>query len=125
LARVLVIDDDSAMCEIVRGMLEGAGHEVRAASNGREGLARLARDPADVVITDIVMPEMDGIETVRHLRSMTRPPKIIVMTGGDRHGAADQLAAARGLGADATLTKPLRAKYLLDALTELLGPVVP
>src|SRR6185295_15362767 len=101
-------------------MLENAGHEVFAASNGRLGLASLARDPAELVIADIVMPEMDGIETVRQLRSMTRPPKIIVMTGGDRQGAANQLAAARGLGANATLTKPLRAKHLLDAVNKLL-----
>jgi CheY-like chemotaxis protein len=121
LVRILVIDDDSATCEVVRGMLEKAGYEVFVASNGRHGLASLFRQPVEVVITDIVMPEMDGIETVRRLRSMTRPPKIIVMTGGNREGAADQLAAARGLGADATLTKPLRAKHVLDAVAEVMS----
>jgi two-component system KDP operon response regulator KdpE len=120
LARILVIDDDSAISEIVRAILEKAGHEVFAASNGLLGLASLAREPVELVIADIVMPEMDGIEVVRQLRSMTRPPKIIVMTGGNREGAANQLAVARGLGADATITKPLRAKHLLDTLAELL-----
>ena len=122
MARILVIDDDSSICEVVRAMVEKAGHDVSTASNGRLGLASLAREPVELVIADIVMPEMDGIETVRQLRSMTRPPKIIVMTGGNREGAADQLALARSLGADATLTKPLRAKHVLDTVTELLRP---
>ena len=121
MARILVVDDDPAMCEVVRGMLEKVEHTVFIASNGRNGLATLAREWIEVVITDIVMPEMDGIETVRQLRSMTRPPKIIVMTGGDRNGAAEQLATARRLGADASLMKPLRAKILLDAISDLLG----
>ena len=120
MARILVIDDDASICEIVRAMLGKAGHVVTAASNGRLGLASLAREPVELVIADIVMPEMDGIETVRRLRSMTRPPRIIVMTGGSREGAMDQLAAARSLGADATLTKPLRAQHLLDTTAELL-----
>jgi CheY-like chemotaxis protein len=64
--------------------------------------------------------EMDGIETVRQLRSLTRPPKVIVMTGGNRQGTPDQLAAACGLGADASLMKPLRAKHLLDTVDDML-----
>src|SRR5262245_59356482 len=60
LARILVIDDDPALCEVARAMLEKAGHAVATAGNGRIGLATVAREPIDVVLTDIVMPEMDG-----------------------------------------------------------------
>ena len=111
--RVLLIEDDAAVRRIVRKMLERGRHEVTEAENGRVGLERLSDSAFDLVITDIVMPEMDGIETLIELRKLYPALKVIAMSGGGRTGNMDLLSSAKKLGASAVLHKP----FTIDVLT--------
>ena len=111
--RVLLIEDDASVRRIVRKMLERGRHEVAEAENGRVGLDRLRDGAFDLVITDIVMPEMDGIETLIELRKHYPTLAVIAMSGGGRTGNMDVLGSAEKLGAFAVLHKP----FTIDVLT--------
>ena len=111
--RVLLIEDDASVRRIVRKMLERGCHEVAEAENGRIGLERLSDTEFDLVITDIVMPEMDGIETLIELRKQHPSLRVIAMSGGGRTGNMDLLSSAEKLGASAVLHKP----FTMDVLT--------
>ena len=111
--RVLLIEDDASVRRIVRKMLERGRHEVTEAENGRVGLDRLRDSAFDLVITDIVMPEMDGLETLIELRKHHPTLTVIAMSGGGRTGNMDFLGSAEKLGASSVLQKP----FTLDVLT--------
>jgi CheY-like chemotaxis protein len=113
--RVLVIEDNSALRELVRLALEGAGHEVLTATHGQEGLAYLNGHAVDLVITDLFMPEMDGIEVIAALKRQFPGVKIVAMSG--RPGV-DYLAVARELGAARILRKPFAMDELISAVSE-------
>jgi CheY-like chemotaxis protein len=117
MALILVIDDRATMRDLVRRMLERAGHVVLDAEDGDAGLAAFERCRPDLVITDLIMPKKEGIETIRHIKRSRPGTKVIAMSGGDDVN----LHAARRLGADATLAKPFEAVALLDVVTRLLG----
>lgn len=121
MAHILVIDDEQGMREAIQKMLERAGHRVSLASNGKEGLARVANAPPDLVITDVFMPEKDGIETTIALSKSHPAVKIIAVSGGGRRSNFDFLETARRLGAHGSLQKPMRMKELLDMVGRLLG----
>ncbi len=121
MACILVIDDDEALRGTLREILEEGGYEVREASNGREGIACCQTHTIALVITDLLMPEQEGIETIQQLRTMTPPPKIIAISGGGYTGRLDFLGAAAVLGADRTLQKPIRARDLLTTVQDLLA----
>ena len=106
MARIIVIDDDQLLRTTVRRALESEGHEVREADEGEQGLALLAAQPADLLITDIFMPGQDGIVTLVRMRKEFPGLKVIVMSGGGMDGRLDFLEDARMLGAVATLRKP-------------------
>jgi two-component system, chemotaxis family, chemotaxis protein CheY len=106
---------------VVRTQLERAGYQVAEASDGQAGLELHAAEPADVIITDLFMPEFDGIETIRELRRVGGGVKVIVASGGDSTGRLSMLGDARLLGADRTFQKPVRPEELLKAVRELLG----
>jgi DNA-binding response OmpR family regulator len=112
MARILVIDDDRDVREMLRRILEHDGHEVIEASNGEAGVRLYRERPADVVITDIIMPEKEGIETIRDLRRENPQIKIIAISGGGRIGPSDYLNAARMLGAKKTFSKPFSRQEL-------------
>ena len=114
--RVLLIDDEQMVRKIVRKMLERAGHEVIEAENGRLGLEQLGQGGFDLVITDIIMPEMEGVETVLSVREQHPSLKIIAMSGGGRTGNMDFLATAQKLGAAAILNKPFTVAALNEAM---------
>jgi CheY-like chemotaxis protein len=103
---ILIIDDDDLLRTMLRLTLEEFGHTVTEARNGLEGLRLFQREPADLVITDLIMPEKEGIETIMELRKKYPGVKIIAMSGGGRVTAASHLRAARQLGANHVLTKP-------------------
>jgi DNA-binding response OmpR family regulator len=121
MARILVIDDEPEMRTILRQILEKAGYEVVDASNGREGLRRYSEKPADLVITDLVMPEKEGIETILDLKRKFSGVKIIAVSGGGQVGPRDYLKLAGELGALKTFAKPFSMGELLKAVQELLA----
>ena len=122
MARILLIDDDPAVRSTLSLILAHFGHTVFEASNGREGLELFRRANADLVITDIVMPEKEGLEVLIELREKQVPPiKVIAITGGGRQNAADYLRLAKLLGAPKVLAKPFPTEVLITAVNELLS----
>jgi len=121
MADILVIDDDDDLRDTLRAILEGAGHAVYEARNGLEGLAWCQAHSIALVITDLLMPDQEGIETIQQLRALDPAPTIIAMSGGGLFRGQDLLHLATALGADHTLQKPIRARELLTAVQRLLG----
>jgi CheY-like chemotaxis protein len=122
MSAILVIDDDASVREVVSEMLRLEGHAVTIAENGREALRMLAADPFDLVITDLIMPEQEGIETISEIRRTNRSIPIVAISGGGRLGPGDYLETARYIGANATLAKPFARQELLATITTLLEP---
>ena len=114
--RVLVVDDEPSLLKAIATILEDAGFQVVTAANGREARARASEHQIDLLITDLGMPEEDGIELVRRLKTERPGLRIIAMSG--TYGP-DLLKAAQLLGADSTLSKPMTASQLLDCIHKL------
>ncbi|MCD6296968.1 MAG: response regulator [Deltaproteobacteria bacterium] len=121
MALILIIDDDTEIREVLRQILERAGYEVMEASDGREGINLYRERQADLIITDIVMPKKDGLETITDLRVEFPGSKIIAISGGGRLDPKPYLELAEGFGADRLLTKPFGHEELLEAVQALLG----
>lgn len=129
MARILVIDDDRDVRMLALHELEAAGHEVRLARNGAEGIAFQRADPADLVVTDIFMPEKEGIETIRDLKAEFPGARIIAISGGGRLAAAarrtftdhDLGVVVGELGVFAILQKPFETQELLSSIDSVLG----
>ena len=119
MATVLVIEDDQEVREYLVAVLSRAGHTVSAASNGREGVNKFRETPTQVVITDIIMPEKDGIETILDLRREHPMLKVIAISGGGRSTPENYLHSARLLGADKAIRKPFKNEEILAAVREL------
>lgn len=122
MAKILLIDDDNSVRDILGKTLTYFGHAVTTACNGREGLELFALISPDLVITDIVMPEKEGLEVLMALRTQRPPVKIIAMSGGGRGNAADYLHIAKCMGASVVLAKPFSHDQLLSAIASLLPP---
>jgi DNA-binding response OmpR family regulator len=120
-AKLLVIDDNPSLRRMMHRALENAGHEVLDAENGERGLELLRTHGADLVITDIMMPEKDGIETIRELHETSPDTRILAISGGGMLHELKYLHMASAFGADATLAKPLRIGELLATVERLLG----
>ena len=120
MARILLIEDNDALRTTLAELLALAGHTVVEAGNGRDGLDLFRQAGADLVITDLVMPEIEGLEVVRQLRNAHPPVNVIAISGGGRASAAVYLEAARLLGAARVLHKPFTTAVLLAAIDELL-----
>lgn len=118
---ILVIDDEQLIRLQIRSALELEGYVVHEAANGNEGLARIAEAAPDVVITDILMPDKEGIETILELRRSHPKIRIIAISGGGRTGNKDFLRTAKHLGADRTLAKPFGLAELLRLVREVLA----
>jgi DNA-binding response OmpR family regulator len=121
LSRILVLDDEVSLRRVLRSILEQAGHTVFEAPDGREGMALWRRERTDVVLTDLYMPNKDGIEVLLEMQDLTTRPKIIVMSGGGQKSLSDLSSAALSLGADRVLVKPFDAQTLLAAIQEVLA----
>jgi DNA-binding response OmpR family regulator len=121
MARILLIEDNDALRTMLAEVLALAGHTVVEAGNGRNGLDLFRQAGADLVITDLVMPEIEGLEVVRQLRNAHAPVNVIAISGGGRAPAAVYLEAARLLGAARVLHKPFTTAVLLAAIDELLS----
>jgi DNA-binding response OmpR family regulator len=117
MADILVIDDEAALRRLVARILRAEGHAVREAPNGREGLRLFREARPDLVITDIVMPDQEGIETILELRREEPDFPILAISGG---GEGIYLRMAAGVGATETLAKPFGADELVAAVEKLL-----
>lgn len=120
MALILIIDDDATVRATVRKILERAGHEVRDAGDGDRGLTIFREEDVDLVITDIIMPEKEGIETIQELRETDPDLPILAISGGGRADPSEPLTDARLLGADETLAKPFDVDELRKTVERLL-----
>lgn len=123
--RILVVEDDSAIRRSLEKTLTNSGFLVVQAANGREAIAAYDLGKIHAVVLDIIMPEVDGVETLRALRQVDPAVKVLAISGGGQICAEDYLAIARKLGAQRVLEKPFSASTLLATLHELLGLPVP
>lgn len=119
MAQILIIEDESNIRQLVKEIVESIGHEATIAANGQEGIEAYRKDPVDLVITDIVMPEKDGVETIRELKHHHPNVKVIAITG--YRGQYNRLPAAEYVGAQKTLVKPFAKSDLVDAVKQLLS----
>jgi CheY-like chemotaxis protein len=116
MARILVIDDDEFFRPMLRETLVELGHSVTEATNGQDGLNRHEAGGFDLVLTDLVMPEKEGIETIMELRERDPGLPVIAMSGGGRTLADNYLHVASKVGADWVLTKPFSREDLAEAI---------
>ena len=133
MAKILVIDDEKDIRVVLRQVLELEGFEVHVAADAKEGLALLDTEGADLVITDIIMPGMDGVKTLERIKADNPKLPVVVISGGGsvapmayEPGAiatSAYLASASQAGADRTLTKPFDTQELLSAVRDLLGEI--
>jgi DNA-binding response OmpR family regulator len=117
---ILVIDDDAQVLNLVSEMLRLEGHEVDVAENGLLAMQMMDHQRFDLVITDLLMPEKEGLETIVDIRRNDRCMPIVAISGGGRIGPQDYLDTARCMGASATLAKPFGRQELLSTVNNLL-----
>ncbi|MCF7827314.1 MAG: response regulator [Candidatus Marinimicrobia bacterium] len=115
---VLIIDDEQSIREVLVTYFEQQGYDVLTASDGRDGIAQFKSRPTNLVITDIVMPRVEGIETIRKIRKQSKSVKIIAMTGY----VDAYLREAITLGADDSIVKPFDSEQLNQVLHRVMGP---
>jgi len=115
MARILLVEDDERVRLMLKDLLESEGYEIQEASNGKEALKSFASSLPDLVLTDLVMPDTEGIEMIIKMRKSNRNVKIVAMSGG-----VDYLNLAKQLGALRTLTKPFSNQAVLDVVKETL-----
>ncbi len=119
--KLLVVDDDEALRVFLRKVLERAGHTVLVAGNGREALRLLEREPVDGMISDMIMPECEGVETLLAVRKRFPALRVVAISGGGRLTPSDLLTLAQAAGARKTLAKPFTAEELLAVVNEVMA----
>lgn len=127
---ILIIDDEEDIRDVLQMILEGAGYDVRVASNGNQALELLHDEPARLIITDIIMPEKDGVSLITEIRHQYPGVRVIAISGGggidpiaykpEAISTTAYLAAAKQAGADHVITKPFEREDLLQAVEKLL-----
>ncbi|MGM0443292.1 MAG: response regulator [Fibrobacterota bacterium] len=119
--RVLLIEDDSAVIRLLQQILESRGYVVTALEDGRRALDLFRRDPFDLVITDIIMPDVEGMEIIMTVKGESPETPIIAISGGGRIDAENYLVLARDLDVSYTFKKPFKNAELVDAVHSLIG----
>jgi len=117
--RILLIDDEDMVRDLFRSILIDAGYEVVGAVDGSDGVRRIEREPFDLVLTDILMPEKEGVSTIVEIRQMCPKIKIIAISGGGRAANFMPLEIAKKAGANLTLAKPIEPEDLLQAVRKM------
>ena len=120
MAQILVVDDELDIRIMLKKMLERDKHNVSLADDGSSALKFLTEKQPDIMITDLIMPDKEGIETIMEVRKKYPAIKIIAISGGGRMGPTSYLHLAKGIGANHTLTKPFSQTELLSAVEDLL-----
>lgn len=118
---ILVIDDDEKFLAMLQRVLEAVGYAVIVAADGSKGIESFSRHPVDLVVTDLIMPDKEGIETIIQLQAVRPDVKIIAMSGGGRLGPEDYLPIAESLGVQQTFAKPFDLGEFLTAVANLLA----
>ena len=118
---ILLVDDDEQFRMMLSEALTGEGFLVREASDGRQGIKHYAEGPTDLVITDLVMPEKEGLEMIVEIKQLHPEVKIIAMSGGGRGSAQNYLKMAKAFGAQLVLAKPFSHSEILTAVTQVLN----
>jgi DNA-binding NtrC family response regulator len=121
MTKILVIDDDAVVRKTVVYLLEGAGYNVLSAEDGKRGMVLFRSEQPDLVITDIIMPEQEGIQTITEMHSEKPDARIIAMSGGGRIGNVDFLKIAQELGAMDAIPKPFDSDELLTIVENCLA----
>ena len=119
--RILLVDDDESFRKMLRLSLIRMGHDVVEARDGREAVRLIKEGPPDIMITDLVMPEKEGLETIDEVRRQYPALKIIAMSGGGRINASDYLKIARAMGADQVLAKPFSIDEIAASLASVMA----
>ena len=118
--KILLVDDDEHFRAMLSEALSGEGYLVREAHDGSQAIKIYESEPTDLVITDLVMPEKEGLEMIAILRRISRDVKIIAISGGGRGRSQDYLKIAKVLGAQRVLAKPFSHSEILEAISEVL-----
>ena len=121
MAGVMIVEDDAALRELLRDSLEKRKYTVITAADGREALARFRPSVVDLVITDLLMPEEDGLMVIMKIREVKPATRVIAISGGGRAGPGSYLLMASKLGADHIMSKPVQPSELVQKVKELLG----
>lgn len=117
---ILVVDDDEMLRTFVKELLSAHQYVITEAANGKDGLKQFRDDTPDLVITDIIMPEMEGITFIRALRDINKDIPIIAMTGNVHGRMEEYLGISSQLGADAVLRKPVKSQEFLETIEKLI-----
>jgi DNA-binding response OmpR family regulator len=120
--RVLVVDDSADIRGMLQAQLEMEGFEVATAPDGARALALLGRERVDLIITDLFMPDKDGIETILEIREKHPAVQIVAMSGWDSRQGSDYLKVAREIGAVRTLKKPFELTDIVKIVRDLMPP---
>lgn len=121
MTRILLVDDDKDVRDVLHSILLSSGYDVVAVGNGEEAVQNFRGSQFDIVITDIIMPVKDGLETISEILEIRPDTKIIAMSGGGRQGNVDFLETARALGASLTFNKPFNLRELIGGIEQLAG----
>jgi CheY-like chemotaxis protein len=121
MARILIIDDNDELRAMLRKMLEKTGHEVEEARNGNEGIRCFRRSKPDLIFCDLLMPDKEGLETIRELCREDPTARIVAMTGGGGGRRQDYLQIAINFGAIRSIEKPFGLDEIRTVLSELFG----
>ena len=122
MSRILIVDDDPHVRQMLERVLRKADHDVETAENGKVALRVHRERPVDLVVTDIIMPEKEGLETITEFRQCFPAVKIVAISGCGRIGPAQYLKMAKVLGANRTFSKPFNPSELIAAVEEMLDP---
>ncbi len=118
--KILVVDDDDLIRDLIYEILEPQGYQILLAENGNRALEILDKEEIDLIITDIIMPDKEGIETILDIKKRLPHAKIIAMSGGGQLEANSYLSMAKRLGVNATISKPFNPVKLLNVIQEIL-----
>jgi CheY-like chemotaxis protein len=125
MSRILVVDDNTSMREAICEMLRQAGYEAISVEHGRLAAQIHRNEPVDLIITDLFMPDTDGLEIIYHFRHEFPDVKIIAISGGGSRGLVELLSVAKRMGAQRALMKPFTWEDLFAAVQELIGTATP
>ena len=121
MADILIIDDEEIVRRSIRSILEPEGHVIREAATGEEGISTTYKQTPDLIITDIFMPDKDGLEVIQELRQKAPSLKILAITGGGVNHSFNLLPQAKVFGARATLQNPFLREELIAAVDQALN----